>query len=435
MKIINKNLALAYKKRNDKDVLNKAKLKFDKEMMEFFPLTSENGDLIFSYENKTIELRKGTSEQVIELKKENKIEKMVKNISLIWERIKGDYYTPLISVPLGVVRDMGINRENKEVEIFFNEGEYKSFIINVKEDRMKTVPITLTNGEIKELETKYLEEIEFQPKSHIKFLKRNGSVITIKVGKGGVGKTFLTTQIATGLAEFGLKVLIITSDPQNDVIKMCYPKGKYPSYQSGLNEWVVKGNGDFVKLRPNVDFIPLENAKFTEEFEKKFPEFISNMRNKYDYILIDSMPVMTIDEIYHKETDKVIIPLFGDELTIDGAIKVMLEIGLEKVLAVIFNRYDNTKEQKINYEEVEKAVEGSNVLMVNPIKRMSYIQTMLAHGKNVWDNKKIVKNPDGSESRVYGPKQLDEVRDSLMKVIQKTIMETYKEPEEITIDL
>ena len=159
------------------------------------------------------------------------------------------------------------------------------------------------------------------------------------------------------------------------------------------------------------------------------------MRNKYDYILIDSMPVMTIDEIYHKETDKVIIPLFGDELTIDGAIKVMLEIGLEKVLAVIFNRYDNTKEQKINYEEVEKAVEGSNVLMVNPIKRMSYIQTMLAHGKNVWDNKKIVKNPDGSESRVYGPKQLDEVRDSLMKVIQKTIMETYKEPEEITIDL
>lgn len=70
MKIINKNLALAYKKRNDKDVLNKAKLKFDKEMMEFFPLTSEEGDLIFSYESKTIELRKGTSEQEIELKKE-----------------------------------------------------------------------------------------------------------------------------------------------------------------------------------------------------------------------------------------------------------------------------------------------------------------------------------------------------------------------------
>ena len=48
MKIINKNLALAYKKRNDKDVLNKAKLKFDKEMMEFFPLNSEDGDLCYN---------------------------------------------------------------------------------------------------------------------------------------------------------------------------------------------------------------------------------------------------------------------------------------------------------------------------------------------------------------------------------------------------
>ena len=75
MKIINKNLALAYKKRNDKDVLNKAKLKFDKEMMEFFPLSSEDGDLIFFYENKTIELRKGTSEKEIELKNENKVKK------------------------------------------------------------------------------------------------------------------------------------------------------------------------------------------------------------------------------------------------------------------------------------------------------------------------------------------------------------------------
>ena len=119
MKIINKNLALAYKKRNDKDVLNKAKLKFDKEMMEFFPLTSEDGNLIFSYESKIIELRKGSSEQEIEKKKENEIKKIVKNISLVWERKRENYYLPFVSIPLGVVKDMGINRDNKELSIFF----------------------------------------------------------------------------------------------------------------------------------------------------------------------------------------------------------------------------------------------------------------------------------------------------------------------------
>ena len=103
----------------------------------------------------------------------------------------------------------------------------------------------------------------------------------------------------------------------------------------------------------------MEDAKFGNSFRAKFPNFINLMRCKYDYILIDSMPMMAIDELYHKESDKVIIPLFGDKFTIRGAVKVMEEIGLEKILAVIFNRFDNTTEQKLNFEEVKNYIEGS----------------------------------------------------------------------------
>jgi chromosome partitioning protein len=435
LKIINKNLALAFKKRNDKDILNKAKLKFDKEMIKFFPLTSEDGDLIFSYENKTIELIKGTSEQEIELKKENKIEKIVKNISLVWERKRENYYLPFVSIPLGVVRDMGINRENKELSIFFTEDEDKKFIIKVKEDSsMNSVPIRLANGEVKEVEKRYLEEIEFD-KSYLKYLKRNGTVVTVKVGKGGIGKTFITTQLAVGLAEYGLKVLVITSDPQNDIIGMCYPMGEYPEYNGGLKKWVTEGNGDIVKLRRNVDFVPLEDNEFNKTFENKFHNFIENMKNKYDYILIDSMPMMSIDKVFHKEVDKVIVPLFADKFTVDGAVKAMLEIGLEKVSAVIFNFYKNTNKHKRNYEAVKSYIKETNILVPEPIKDLTYLEQITEDGKTIWDNKKVIKKEDGSEEIQYTPKSADEIREVFTQVIEKIITETYKEPEEIRIDL
>lgn len=437
MKIINKNLALAYKKRNNKDVLNQAKLKLDKEMMDFFSLTSEDGNLIFVYENKIIELRKGISEKELELKKENKVKKMEKNISLFWQKVRENYYIPLISVPLGVVRDMGINRDNKELSIFFNEDEDKNkkFIIKVKEDSsMNSIPITLANGEIKEVEKRYLEEIEFD-KNYVKYLKRNGTVVTVKVGKGGIGKTFITTQLAVGLAEYGLKVLVITSDPQNDVIGMCYPMGEYPEYKGGLKEWVTKGNGDLVKLRTNVDFVPLEDNEFNKTFENKFHDFIENMKNKYDYILIDSMPMMDIDKIFHKEVDKVVVPLFADKFTIDGAVKAMLEIGLEKVSAVIFNFYKNTNKHKRNYEAIKSYIKETNILIPEPIKDLTYLEQMTEDGKTIWDNKKVIIKEDGSEEIQYTPKSLDEIREVFTQVIEKIITETYKEPEEIRIDL
>lgn len=330
---------------------------------------------------------------------------------------------------------MGIDRENKEVSISLNDENYKKFIIKVKEDSsMKSVPITLANGVIKEVEKRYLEEIEFD-KSYIKYLKRNGTVVTVKVGKGGIGKTFITTQLAVGLAEYGLKVLVITSDPQNDIIGMCYPMGEYPEYNGGLKKWVTEGNGDIVKLRTNVDFIPLEDNEFNKTFENKFHGFIENMKNKYDYILIDSMPMMSIDKVFHKEVDKVIVPLFADKFTVDGAVKAMLEIGLEKVSAVIFNFYKNTNKHKRNYEAVKSYIKETNILVPEPIKDLTYLEQITEDGKTIWDNKKVIKKEDGSEEIQYTPKVADEIREVFTQVIEKVITETYKEPEEIKIDL
>ena len=422
MEKVKKNVILAFKTRNTKKVLNKVKLLLDQKLIEYLNIDKEENDIIFRYENKTIFLKKGKVEEEIEIKKDKNILKIIKNISPIWEKKREGYFVPIISIPLGVASEMEINNnENKGVEITKKDKE----LIIKKELIMKEKQISiLINGNITEIDKRFLEKIDDNYYS-----KKNGKVITIKVGKGGIGKTFITTQLGIGLAEYGLKVLIITSDPQNDILGMCFPKEKEPEYENGLKSWVLKGDGDIVRLRKGVDFIPLENSTFGNTFKNKFSKFLNLMKCKYDFILIDSMPMMAIDKYFHEESDKIIIPLFGDKFTIRGAGKVMEEIGLEKVLAVIFNRFDNTSEQKVCFDEVKGYIEDSNVLMPKPIKRLSYIQTMTAKGKTIWDNKKIIIKEDGTEEIIYNNKQLDEVRKSFIEVIDKIITETYQEPE------
>lgn len=424
MEKIQKNLTLAYKTRNEAKILNKAKLKLDKRLMEILQLNEINKDCIFTYENGVISLKKGMAEKELDLKSKEKIIKIIKNISVIWEKTRKDYITPLISIPLGVVNEMGFNQNNKNIDIFINNNE---LIIKKGENMKDCVPKENINK-------KYLEEI-IDENGDKKYKKRNGKVITVKVGKGGIGKTFITTQLAVGLSvEWGMKVLVITSDPQNDIIGMCFSTDKEPEYNGGLKSWVTKGEGDIIRLRPNVDFIPLEDSIFGNTFKSKFSDFLNLMRNKYDFILIDSMPMMAIDKYFHKEADKVIIPLFGDKFTVNGAVKVMEEIGTEKVLAVIFNRFDNTIEQKNQWNRISNYVENTGILMVNPIKRLSYIQNMTASGKTIWDNKKIVEDENGDEEIIYNNKQLDEVRESFKEVIDKVMFDVYQKYEIINLD-
>lgn len=424
MEKIQKNLTLAYKTRNEAKILNKAKLKLDKKLMEILQLNEINKDCIFTYEKGVISLKKGIAEKELDLKSKEKIIKIIKNISVIWEKTRKDYITPLISIPLGVVNEMGFNQNSKNIDIFVNNNE---LIIKKGENMKDCVPKENINK-------KYFEEI-IDENGEKKYKKRNGKVITVKVGKGGIGKTFITTQLAVGLSvEWGMKVLVITSDPQNDIIGMCFSSDKEPEYNGGLKSWVTKGEGDIIRLRPNVDFIPLEDSIFGNTFKSKFSDFLDLMRNKYDFILIDSMPMMAIDKYFHKEADKVIIPLFGDKFTVNGAVKVMEEIGTEKVLAVIFNRFDNTIEQKNQWNRISSYVENTGILMVNPIKRLSYIQNMTASGKTIWDNKKIVEDENGDEEIIYNNKQLDEVRESFKEVIDKVMFDVYQKYEIINLD-
>lgn len=368
-------ISLAYKKDGR---LNGASLSLTKKIVQALGVNEKDNNIVFEYRDKKIFLIKGRTE--LEEERKNSLGEFLflkKNHTIKFTKIKNSYITK-VSIPISILGDFGITEKDKEVSI-----EIEKDKICIKK------------------EVKIMGDKNFQ----------SGKIITVKVNKGGVGKTFITTQLAAALAAKGFKTLILTSDSQNNVSSYLTPRvrGEKPKleFKSGLKSWVSKGEGDIFKLRENLYFIPLENNIFGAQFVVKLPIFLEKMKEEYDYIFIDSIPTIKIDTTFVENSDKVIIPCFADEVTVEGVINVIYEAGAEKVLAIIVNKYEDKKIQKLYLEKIEEAIKNTDIVYPIPIKNSSDVQTLLYNGKTVWESKS---------------KSMENIKSSFNEVIDKLIL-------------
>lgn len=214
-------------------------------------------------------------------------------------------------------------------------------------------------------------------------MNKKGKIVTIKNNKGGVGKTFFAAQIGAGLASAGKKVLIITSDSQNNIFNYLYKGNK--EFERGLKAEVSHGNGEYFRIMDNLYFLPLETETFGNQFLIKLPIFLKNLKNKYDYILIDSTPVIKMDNIFLECTDHIIVPAYCDEVTIEGIIKLMNEVDSKKILAVVVNRYKDTEVQKEYLKQLQNIFKSYDIVFPEPVKQLSFIEKMLNNKKTIWE--------------------------------------------------
>ncbi|MGL5723374.1 ParA family protein [Cetobacterium sp.] len=211
-----------------------------------------------------------------------------------------------------------------------------------------------------------------------------GKVITIKNNKGGVGKTFITTQLAAGLAYAEKKVLILTSDPQNNVFNFLFKGDK--AFKKGLKAEVLKKDGEYFRLRSNLYFLPLEDIKFSNQFLKEIVLFIERMKEEFDYILIDSIPTLKIDEIFLNLSDDIIIPSYADEITTESILTLLKTIDVNKVKAIVTNRYKSTSSiQRNNYTALKNDLEGTHILFTEAIPDITFIEAMIQNKKTIWE--------------------------------------------------
>lgn len=207
-------------------------------------------------------------------------------------------------------------------------------------------------------------------------------VVLIKANKGGVGKSWITLQLAHKAALDGNKVIIITSDSQNNILDF---SGNGSLTPLGLDEWLTGGNGGFTELRENLYYIPFNSAMLPEELEVRFESFVNVLKGEFDYIFIDSTPVLNLDKKFIDLADEVVIPTFLDQVTLGSIIALMEQITpRNKVKAIIPNRVGRNKIEKEYYKNLKDIVSQSIFLSV-PIKQSSFISRAIDNGKTIWE--------------------------------------------------
>ncbi len=117
-------------------------------------------------------------------------------------------------------------------------------------------------------------------------------VISVTSGKGGVGKTAVTANIAVSLAKLGKKILILDADlglANIDVIFGLTPQYNLNHFFSGkqtLEDILITGPHD-IKILPAgsgvQNFTKLEN-----HHKMNLLESLDNMHNSFDVVLIDT---------------------------------------------------------------------------------------------------------------------------------------------------
>lgn len=226
-----------------------------------------------------------------------------------------------------------------------------------------------------------------------------GKIITIKNNKGGVGKSWLTLQLAHILSSIDdNKVLVITSDSQNNV--MLYA-GVDIEFDQGLETWLSKGDGDLISLRNNLYYIPLNDSNFKKGFDKKLKALIDILKNEYDYILIDSVPVLNIDKCFLELADSIVIPTMLDTASCKGILNLSNEVDLSKVKAIVPNKFSKTKSEKFWKEILGDFLKGNSIYFADPIPQMAFLSELTHQGKTILES---------------SSKKIDEIQNNLIEI-------------------
>lgn len=201
-----------------------------------------------------------------------------------------------------------------------------------------------------------------------------GKIIAITNQKGGVGKTTTSVNLSSCLAHEGKKTLVIDCDPQgNTTSGFGYEKDDYTLSiydclidPSKTKEAIIKTKYSNLYLLPSSSDLSAAEIElaFEDNREQFLKKALQNVKNDYDYIIIDAPPALGMITInIMTACDSVLIPIQCEYYALEGLSQLIgtirkikksynKKINIEGVLGTMYDGRTNLSIQVL--DEVKK---------------------------------------------------------------------------------
>jgi flagellar biosynthesis protein FlhG len=194
---------------------------------------------------------------------------------------------------------------------------------------------------------------------------RRARITAVTSGKGGVGKTFLSANLAASLARQGEKVLVLDADlglANLDVVLNLFPKITLHDVFTGqntLDEALIETSGGFTVLLAGSGMV--EYSRLTPEVREKLVGVVEEVTPRFDRILLDTGAGISDVVLYTISlADEVLVVATPEPTSLTDAyatIKVLATTQHRRDLRVLVNQVSKPGEGRVIRGQLQQVVD------------------------------------------------------------------------------